>query len=441
VAVGKRGVRPVGVADLAPAREAAGRLRAAEWLVSIIKARGAAGSKGPASGGAEGGAAADGAGGGGGEGDEADEDEEEGEGEDTTAGAAAVAVDARTSLADEAASTDAPAAHAECVAASSAEPSLLALLAPLTAPQLDVFVRRKMPIALRRISRALTGHQRSRAGAAPAPPLTARAKALAARSAEGAALPPDAATEAQAAAAAAVVHARTAAASAAAALQHRVVAFAREASAAAAASAPWPGPPGPSGKADAAVEAGSGSGKPLPGGTVRPVAVASFKQQEVKYDPSYHLVRSILLADWRWRSAEPSFPPLVRGDGWLLVQAPDAEAAAGGAAAAGDAGAEPAGVSGLPVSAEDRIARLVQRWRANFLACVQPRCLPDGWSVGYKVFQGGLRKDGVQEAALVREVAALLGARRPQTGGNGTTDAEHAADPAGTTTAGIMAAI
>jgi hypothetical protein len=434
VAVGKRGVRPVGVDDLGPAREAAGRLRAAEWLISIIKARGAAGGTRPASGSTEAGAAGGDAGGGD---DEADEGEEEEEGD--CVGAAVAAGHARPSRSAGAAFTDAPTARLDSAAGPSAEPSLSSLIAPLTAPQLDVFVRRKMPIALRRISRALTEHQRSRTGVAHAPPLTARAMALAARSAEGAALPPDAAAEAQTAAAAAVAHASRAAANAAAALQQRVAAFAREASAAAAASAARPGPLGPSAKVDTAGDAGSGSAKPPPGGMVRPVAVAGFKQQEVKYDPSYHLVRSILLADWRWRAAEPNFPPLVRGDGWLPAQASVAEAATAGAgtdATDGGARAEPAGVSGLPVSAEDRIARLVQRWRANFLACVQPRCLPDGWSVGYKVFQGGLRKDGVQEAALVREVAALLGPCAPQTGGDGT-GAGHAAIPADAVADGV----
>ena len=64
------------------------------------------------------------------------------------------------------------------------------------------------------------------------------------------------------------------------------------------------------------------------------------------------------------------------------------------------------GVSGLPLEAEDRLTRFVQRWRANFLRRLHPRAMPAHWAVSFRVFTGGIRKRGKAEAALVQE--ALL---------------------------------
>ena len=67
-----------------------------------------------------------------------------------------------------------------------------------------------------------------------------------------------------------------------------------------------------------------------------------------------------------------------------------------------------AGASGLPLAAEDRLTRLVRRWRAAFIDRVRPVAMPEGWSITYRVFQAGLRRDTLTEPELVQECVALL---------------------------------
>ncbi len=145
----------------------------------------------------------------------------------------------------------------------------------------------------------------------------------------------------------------------------------------------------------------------------------------LRYEPYFHLVRSVVLGDARWRAAEAHFPPVsplyvLRDPTFAGAEA----SGAGGGGAGGDAPAPLAyslppdlpapcstGASGLPAAAEQRIARMVQRWRANFLAACQPRALPAGWSVDYRVLQSGLRREGMTETPLALEAIALLAGR------------------------------
>lgn len=152
--------------------------------------------------------------------------------------------------------------------------------------------------------------------------------------------------------------------------------------------------------------------------TGRPVTVVppSRKAAPPRYEPYYHIVRSAMLGDARWAAAEKHFPPVsphyVLRDPTFETTAAAAAAADGGVCDAAELPPPTStGASGLPAAAEQRLARLVQRWRANFLAACQPRALPAGWSVDYKVFQSGLRREGMSETPLVLEAIALLAGR------------------------------
>lgn len=135
------------------------------------------------------------------------------------------------------------------------------------------------------------------------------------------------------------------------------------------------------------------------------------KSAPPRYEPYYHIARSAMLGDARWRAAEKHFPPVSPH---YVVRDPsfETDAAAPAVAATADLPHPTSvGASGLPAAAEQRLARVVQRWRANFLAACQPRALPAGWSVDYKVLQSGLRREGMTETPLVIEAISLLAGR------------------------------
>jgi hypothetical protein len=162
------------------------------------------------------------------------------------------------------------------------------------------------------------------------------------------------------------------------------------------------------------------------------------------WEPAARIVRAVLLGDELWRRAERHYPPALPGscaaceweeagirtkltaadrDGSLVQTGRpphrcgrELEADGGDRrdGEAGDAGGVGAGdgegprwdtPSGLPAEVEDRLTRFVQRWRAMFLARLQPRALPEGWAVAYRVLTGGMRKRGKEECALVEAVA------------------------------------
>ena len=172
-------------------------------------------------------------------------------------------------------------------------------------------------------------------------------------------------------------------------------------------------------------------------------------QPQVVWDPLTHVIRAVLLGNDTWRRAERFYPSavcecsggppsstmstsgesagessagqIITNDRLVCRVCSAAAAAAGSAsgtvpavhAAAGAVPPSPArrGTSGLPLDAEDRLTRFVQRWRRNFVAFCRPAAMPAGWAVGYKVLQSGIRRKGAHEGALFLEVEALWAAQ------------------------------
>lgn len=155
------------------------------------------------------------------------------------------------------------------------------------------------------------------------------------------------------------------------------------------------------------------------------------------WDPAERIVRAVMLGplDPLWTRAEAHYPPAIpapcAGCEWeakgiaTTVMSADSDGTLKQTGtpdhicdrAHVEEGGEPdgpPGVSGLPLATEDRLTRFVQRWRANFLRRLQPRAMPAGWAVNYRVFTGGIRKRNKEEPQLVQELHALFDARRSE---------------------------
>jgi ribonuclease D len=142
-----------------------------------------------------------------------------------------------------------------------------------------------------------------------------------------------------------------------------------------------------------------------------PDSAASTLEQDEEFNPAAEVMRHILLGTPEWHAAEPSFPPLIMPSCNLCGSAVAPSLASARCACGRALGADEsvATTSGMPAAAEQRLTRFVQRWRAHFLATVNPLSMPEGWSVNYRVFQAGLRKSNSVEPTIVQELLSTAG--------------------------------
>jgi hypothetical protein len=181
---------------------------------------------------------------------------------------------------------------------------------------------------------------------------------------------------------------------------------------------------------DVDIEGTSGGGRGNydaddPFGMLRPV-----------WNPAYEMVRSVLFGDRHWQRSEGIYPHVSIEEALHLPSQPQVPCVCNGqlppaseerrlmplleAQASADTSGVPVcfcgrnppgtgfGVSGLPLAAELRVVQFVRLWRANFLSAVKPKAAPQGWSVQYRTFHAGLRKENKDEPLLVKEAWALF---------------------------------
>jgi ribonuclease D len=116
-------------------------------------------------------------------------------------------------------------------------------------------------------------------------------------------------------------------------------------------------------------------------------------EEEDQFDLSTEVMRAVLFGTPAWAVASRYYPKPDEASPSSTSPAPAAAASTN----------NPFGtVSGLPLECENRIVAFVQRWRADFVRVLNPKALPVGWAVDYRVFMSGHRKQGAEPALVLQ---------------------------------------